>query len=176
MNLARLQLPKRLRWRLVSLLRDPVTASRVLGVRVGEGCRIYSMDVSSEYELIGLGDRVTISSDVRFITHDGVGWLFPDGDGLRHYWLGRIEIGDDVFVGARATILPGVRIGDRCVVAAGSVVTRSVPSGSVVGGNPAKIIGQFDELEAKVRSTWPRSRDDAAGFKPLLTAPRRQQA
>lgn len=164
------RLPQRLQWRLISLLRDPVTASRTLGVRVGEGCRIYSMDVSSEYELISLGDRVTISSDVRFITHDGVGWLFPDEDGRRPYWLARIEIGDDVFVGARATLLPGVRIGDRCVVAAGSVVTKSVPSGSVVGGNPARIIGQFDELEAKVRSSWPRSRDVAPGFKPPLSA------
>jgi acetyltransferase-like isoleucine patch superfamily enzyme len=134
---------------------------------VGEGCRIYSLVISSEWELLSIGNRVTVSSDVLFITHDGVGWLFADDQGRRHYSLARIEIGDDVFVGARSTIMPGVRIGNRCVVAAGSVVTKSVPDGSVVGGNPAKLIGTYDALGAKV-AHWPTSREVAPGFKPEL--------
>lgn len=51
-----------------------------------------------------------------------------------------VEIGDDVWIGARAIILPGVTIGRGAVVGAGAVVTKKVPSFAVVGGNPAKII------------------------------------
>lgn len=53
----------------------------------------------------------------------------------------RIEVGDDVWIGANCTILKGARIGDGCVVASGSVVTRGdYPAGSLVGGNPARVI------------------------------------
>jgi acetyltransferase-like isoleucine patch superfamily enzyme len=161
------RVPRWWRWRALSVLKGPVEAARELGVQIGEGCRLYSLSISSEWELLKIGDRVTISSEVRFITHDGVGWLFPDAQGRRHYWLARIEIGDDVFVGAGTTIMPGVRIGSRCVVAAGSVVTRSVPDGSVVGGNPARLIGSYDALAAKV-AQWPTTREVAPGFKPEL--------
>jgi acetyltransferase-like isoleucine patch superfamily enzyme len=161
------RLPRWWRWRALSRIKGSEQAARELGVTIGEGCRIYSLDISSEWELLSIGDRVTVSSGVRFITHDGVGWLFPDEQGRRHYWLARIEIGDDVFVGAGSTIMPGVRIGNRCVVAAGSVVTRSVPDGTVVGGNPAKIIGTYEALGAKV-ATWPTTREVAQGFKPEL--------
>ena len=50
-----------------------------------------------------------------------------------------VVIGDNCWIGARATILPGVTIGDCCVVAAGSVVTKDVPSGTMVAGNPAVV-------------------------------------
>jgi acetyltransferase-like isoleucine patch superfamily enzyme len=161
-------LPDRWRWRLLARLRDPVAASRALGVRVGEGCRILSMNVSSEYELVSIGNRVTVSSDVLFITHDGAGWLVHDEEGRRHYSYAPISIGDDVFVGARAVLMPGVRIGDRCVVAAGAVVVKSVPPGTIVGGNPARVIGTFDAFEAKVRDTWPVQRTFSDRFKPSL--------
>lgn len=162
------RLPRWWQWRALSLVKDPVQAARELGVTVGEGCRLYSLQISSEWELLSIGDRTTVSSDVLFITHDGVGWLFADEQGRRHYWLARIDIGSDCFIGAGATILPGVRIGNRCVVAAGSVVTRSVPDGSVVGGNPAKLIGTYDALRDKV-ATWPTTRQVADGFRPELT-------
>ena len=165
------RLPRWWRWRALGLFKGNEQAARELGVTVGEGCRLYSMQISSEWELLTIGDRVTVSSDVLFITHDGTGWLFRDEQGRRHYSLGRIEIGNDVFIGARATIMPGVRIGDRCVVAAGSVVTRSVPDGHVVGGNPARIISTYEALAAKV-AEWPTTREVAEGFKPELE-PRR---
>jgi acetyltransferase-like isoleucine patch superfamily enzyme len=51
-----------------------------------------------------------------------------------------IIIGDNVWVGARATILKGATIGDGAIIAAGAVVTKDVPSRTIVGGNPARVI------------------------------------
>jgi len=54
------------------------------------------------------------------------------------------KIGNDCFIGANVTILPGITIGDRVVVGAGSVVTKNVESDTVVCGNPAKVLKKLD--------------------------------
>ena len=56
-----------------------------------------------------------------------------------------VEIGDDVWIGGGAIICPGVRIGARSVIGAGSVVTREIPSGVFAAGNPCRIIRQVEE-------------------------------
>lgn len=122
--------------------------ARLVGVRIGQGCRILTRHFGSEPFLIEIGDRVTLSEDVLFINHDGSTWLMRDGRGRRQKFA-RIRIGSDVFVGARSILMPGVEIGDRVVVGAGSVVTRSVPSGLVVAGNPARVITSFNELRQR---------------------------
>ena len=58
------------------------------------------------------------------------------------------RIGKNCFIGGRSLIMPGVEIGDGCVVGAGSVVTKSIPSGCVVAGNPAKILRQGIDVGA----------------------------
>lgn len=55
-----------------------------------------------------------------------------------------ISIGNDVWVGAGVSVLPGVTIGDNCVIGAGSVVTKDIPSNSVAAGNPCKVIKTID--------------------------------
>ena len=66
--------------------------------------------------------------------------IYPDFD-----TFGKIVIGDWVYIGSGSLIMPGVTIGNHALVAAGSVVTRSVPSGMIVAGNPARIIGNVDD-------------------------------
>jgi acetoacetyl-CoA synthetase len=70
---------------------------------------------------------------------------------LSHDWVNSrdrdVYIGDCCFIGANAIVLPGVRIGDNCIVAAASVVARDVPAGSLVAGNPARV------LETNVKTT-----------------------
>lgn len=126
----------------------PSRAARRLGAAVGDDCRILSFHISGEPWLVQLGDRVTIAAGVQFITHDGGGWLVRDRRG-RRFRYASIKIYDDVFVGLNAILLPGVVIESRCIVAAGSVVSRSIPRGHVVAGNPARIIGRFDDYESR---------------------------
>ena len=56
-----------------------------------------------------------------------------------------VEIGADVWVGGGAVILPGVRIGSRAVIGAGSVVTRDIPEGVLAVGNPCRVVRTIDE-------------------------------
>ena len=122
--------------------------ARSLGVKIGEDCRIFPSNFGSEPWLISIGNKVTITSGVKLLTHDGATWLISDEKGRREHFA-RLEIGNNVFIGSNAVIMPGVKLEDYVIVAAGSVVTKSVPSGSIVGGNPAKIIGSFDTYKKK---------------------------
>lgn len=60
--------------------------------------------------------------------------------------VGCISIGNNVMIGTGTYIMPNVRIGSNVIVGAGAVITHDIPSGSVVGGIPAKVIGKFDDV------------------------------
>lgn len=130
-----------------------VRNARRLGVTVGKDCRIYTTRFGSEPFLITIGDRVTVTSGVVFLTHDGSTWLVRDEQGRRYQKFGPVTVGNEVFIGVNAIIMPGVSIGNRVVIAAGAVVTRDVPDDSVVAGVPARVIGQFGDLDRKIRET-----------------------
>lgn len=147
-----------------------VERARQMGVKVGERCRLYSLNVSSEAELVELGDNVIVSGEVMFITHDGSIFTalekFPDVNG--HY--GRIRVGNNCFIGMRATIMPGVELGEHCVVAAGAVVMDSFAANSVIAGNPASYVcptSMYMELKRHSPATM---YDPAYGF-PLKMPP-----
>ena len=110
----------------------------------------------SEPYLIELGNRTEISFEVAFVTHDGATWVFRNQDKYKEVIkFGKIKIGNDSFVGARSTILPGVEIGDFCIVAAGSVVTKDIPAGEVWGGVPAHYIMKTERYAKKCLEETP---------------------
>ncbi|WP_102412056.1 DapH/DapD/GlmU-related protein [Beduinella massiliensis] len=114
---------------------DRIKLARKLGVKIGENCRLISFpQFGSEPYLIEIGDHVTVSSDVSFVNHDGGTWVFREHDPYKNVIkFGRIRIGNNCFIGMRSTIMPGVSIGDDCVVGACSLVTKSIPPGEVWG-------------------------------------------
>lgn len=93
---------------------------------------------SAEPYLIKIGSNCQITADVKIFTHGGskvARTVYPKFD-----CFGKVEIGNNVYIGNNSLIMPGVTIGNDVLVAAGSVVCQSVPSGVVVGGNPAHVI------------------------------------
>lgn len=94
--------------------------------------------------LIEIGNDVTFSIRVTVLAHDA---------GTKHavdyVKIGKVHIGNNVFVGANSTILAGVNIGDNVVVGANSVVTKDVPNNCVVVGNPARVLYTMDEYKEK---------------------------
>jgi acetyltransferase-like isoleucine patch superfamily enzyme len=123
-------------------LRLGIRRARRGGAVIGDGCIFYGLpEFGSEPYLISIGRNVGFSDCVVMITHDGgIGVahnLNPERYGKVHK-LGRIDIRDNCVIGWGAIILPGVTIGPDCVIAAGSVVARSIPPGVVAAGNPAK--------------------------------------
>ena len=143
--------------------RGGVAYARHVGVTVGSGCRIYTTAFGSEPFLISIGDHVTVTSGVRILTHDGASWLARDEKGRRFLYR-PVKIGSHVFIGINAIIMPGVVIEDRCIIAPGSVVTKSVPAGSVVAGIPAKIIGSYEDYESKVLDSYVSEHDRDANL------------
>lgn len=132
-------------------IRGGTHAARRLGVSVGRDCRIYIRAFGSEPFLISIGDRTTITSGVKILTHDGSTGLVRNDSGQRYQRYAPVRIGDDVFIGVNSIIMPGVTIGSRSIIAAGSIVTKDVPPGTIVGGNPARAIGSYDAYESKIR-------------------------
>lgn len=90
--------------------------------------------------LIEIGDDVTIAPRAHILAHDASSKNF-----IGYTKIARVTIGNNVFIGAGAIILPGVSVGDNVVIGAGSVVTKDVLSNTIVAGNPAKKICGFDE-------------------------------
>ena len=118
---------------------------RAQGVRIGEGCVIYSKAFSTEPYLVSLGNRVGVSGGVKFLTHDGAAWMLRARRPAAQVF-GRIEVGDDCYIGENALLLPGTTIGAGCLVAAGAVVKGRFAANSVIAGNPAKVVGRASLL------------------------------
>lgn len=143
-------------WRLI----NPLKHAKKHGMTVGKNVILsskFGTSFGSEPYLITLDNYVKMSGGVTFLTHDGGTWPFRDraeyqieGKDIATY--GSIYIGERTFIGYGATIFPGVKVGKRCVIGAGSVVTHSIPDFSVVAGVPAKIISTLDVYADKCLS------------------------
>lgn len=97
--------------------------------------------------LISIGDDTVLSPDVIVLVHDA-----STRKHIGYTRLAPVRIGSNVYVGARAVILPGVTIGDDAIVAAGSVVRHAVAPGTMVGGVPARPIGRVADYIARHRA------------------------
>lgn len=139
---------------------------RAAGIRIGSGAQVLGpltllgwgdiarhLEVGDEAALetpftislcatVSIGHRVHTGPETMILTgsHD-----FKDGQQRSGtYEFKPVKIGDGCWLGARVLILPGVTIGEGCVVAAGSVVTHSMPPHSLIAGNPARVVRKLD--------------------------------
>ena len=134
----------------------------------GENCYWCSRTIPEEPYMVRLHNNVVISANVNFITHDVINDMLArkigaaPGEEISEYYMGTIEIFDNVAIGSDSTILYNTRIGPNAIIAAGSVVVKDVPEGAIVGGNPARVIGKTDDLLAKRRKLkdMPINRDE----------------
>lgn len=138
--------PRPARWRLLKLLGARVEKSAISpttwlgslrlaighGTFINYGCRI---DNSAE---VTIGRNCSFGPDVALLTSSHEIGSYEKRAGLAYDLP--IRVGDGVWLGARTTILPGISIGDGCIIAAGSVVTRDCEPGGLYAGVPAKRI------------------------------------
>lgn len=94
--------------------------------------------------LIEIGDNVTIAPRVHILCHDASTKAF-----LGYTKIGRVTIGNNVFIGAESVVLPGVTIGDNVIIGANSTVTYDIPNNVVVAGTPAKVIDSLENYLQK---------------------------
>lgn len=149
-------------------MKQPIAAvvrDALIEAKLGLYRRVFRMDIHPSAKLslsakpdlsfpagVHIGADSYVAFDVKILTHDYTRGLYL-----------HTRIGRNCFIGGRAIILPGIVIGDHCIVGAGSVVVRDVPDGSIVAGNPARVIrsdvtlGRFgryldaDIIEAQLR-------------------------
>lgn len=122
-----------------------------IGVKMGNDCQVFNnVGFGSEPYLVQLGSKVKITNGTQFITHDGGMEVLRNLESLPNAdFFGQIIIGNNVFIGNRTMILPGVTVGDNVVIGAGSIVTKDIPNDSVCAGVPAKVIRSIDEYKNK---------------------------
>jgi maltose O-acetyltransferase len=119
-----------------------------LGLELGTGAfisRTAYIDPGFPW-LITIGDEATLAPGVIILAHDASMQRH-----MRHTLIAPVVIGKRAFIGAGAIILAGSRVGDNAILGAGAVVSGDIPAGSIVAGNPAKIIGDVESTSQRHR-------------------------
>lgn len=128
------------------------------GAKIGSGTRI-NCNVSAfgtEPYLISVGENCLLTANISLITHDGgikvlntLGYF----EGKRMDNMAYITIGNNVYIGMGAYIMPGVHIGDNVIVGAGAIVTKDIPCNSVCAGVPARVIKTIDDYYRRLKTS-----------------------
>ena len=131
-------------------LRGEYTTEKLIsmGMKVGKNFnRLHGVILDPGHcWLIEIGDNVTMAPRVHILCHDASTKQF-----LNYTKIGRVTIGDNVFIGAETVVLPGVTIGSNVIIGANSTVTHDIPDNSVVAGSPARVICTLEEYLEKER-------------------------
>lgn len=141
--------------------------------RMGEHCSVQTDVTIPNPDHVTMGDNVRLTGCSIFC-HDGVVNMVNRALGTTLDKVGDVAIGDDVFIGAGAKVQPGVSIGNRVIVGVNAVVSKDVPSNSViVGAN--KVVCTFDEFVARLSRRQPASPKSKLmqRFESSLTPPER---
>ena len=129
-------------------LRGDYTTERLikLGLKVGDNfARLNGVILDPAHcWLIEIGNAVTLAPNVHILAHDASTIHY-----LGYAKIGKVVIGNTVFIGANSVVLPNVRIGDYVIIGANSTVSRDLESGFVYAGNPAKKICSVEEYIEK---------------------------
>lgn len=145
-----------IRFRLRKWLLEEITLKDYIkaGLKLGKNVSIQPgvvFDISHVW-LIDVGDNVVIAPQAYILAHD------TSSKKICGYTrFGKVKIENNVFIGARAMVLPNVTIGENSIIAACSVVTKSIPPNVVAAGNPAKVICTLDEYKSKVMLDFEKS-------------------
>lgn len=135
---------------IVYRLRGEYTTEKLIsmGMKVGNNfLRLNGVILDpSHCWLIEIGNNVTLAPRVHILCHDASTKTF-----LGCTKIGRVNIGDNVFIGAESVVLPNVTIGSNVIIGANSTVTHDIPDDSVVVGSPARVIGSLTAYLEKER-------------------------
>jgi len=118
-------------------------------VKIGNGCKVQNS--VSIYHGVEIGDDVFVGPNACF-TNDKVPRAFNT-----EWQITETHVGTGASIGANATIVCGVRIGEYAMVAAGSVVTKNVPPFTLVAGNPARPVGMIDKAGNRISDASPNN-------------------
>lgn len=136
---------------LVYRLRGEYTTEKLIsmGMKVGKNFgRLNGVILDpSHCWLIEIGDNVTMAPRVHILCHDASTKQF-----LNYTKVGRVTIGNQVFIGAESVVLPGVTIGDNVIIGANSTVTHDIPANCVAAGSPARVICSLDDYLEKEKA------------------------
>lgn len=131
---------------------ETVDDFRKRGVMIGNNVAIYSSFIDDGHGfLVEIGNDVTISN-ATILAHDA-----STKRALGYTKVGKVKIGDNVFIGYGSIILPGVTVGNDVIIGAGTVVRNNIPNNSVVMGNPAEIVCSTSDYLEK----WKRKMESA---------------
>ena len=116
-------------------------------IKYGKNLKLYNVTFDTVYgAAISIGDNCTLTN-CTILAHDASPRPF-----MPVTRVGKVRIGNNCFIGHSAIILPNVTIGDNTIVGAGSVVTKSTPPNSVLGGVPARILCNTSDFIQKVNN------------------------
>lgn len=132
---------------------DYLNSLRTKGAKIGKGVKIYSpnhtfIDEMFPY-MLTIGDNVNITLGVHIINHDYSWSVLKNKFNTVLGGVGKVNIGNNVFIGVNSVILMNSEIGDNVIIGSGSVVHGKIPSNCVVAGSPAKVICTLDEFFKK---------------------------